>query len=642
MIRREPTAQPYRYIGALALSLAACTAGTTRSPGWGQDRAPDTTLPTPDGQSGPSGPGGDPAYLHGVVTTTEPLAAQVGAAVLGDGGNAVDAAAAVLFMLNVVEPQGSGIGGGGFMMIHLAAKKETVIVSSRERAPAAATPTMFVSQPDFGLRATSGYAVGVPGAVRGVALALERWGTLSLADALQPAIEAAEHGVIVSARLAAEIALPGLSAESAASPVRPAYDVARAVFRPDGAPLRAGDLLVQPELARTFRLIADGGPDAFYDCDHPAGIARAIVATQRVTRERNPDGQGRMTCADLAAYEAELLTPISRPYRGYDIVTVPPPASGGVGLLQMLGMLERFPLGDGLAGYGFGQVDTYNVMLEAMRLAFADRALWLGDQTCPGCPMAPLKGLLARPYLDERSAQIRPGRRQTKIRAGDPRPHDPDFGELGVLAYVQEADEDRGGSTTHFTIVDADGNIVTYTTSIASVWGTGLMVPGYGFLLNDQLTDFNPVPRLRAGLEHLDPGANDVAPFKRPRSGMAPTIVLLDGEPVAAYGSPGGPTIANTVLEITLALIDHRQSLRQAVLAPRLSLTSASNSATTDIEPGIGLHVRKRLNALDYRLRLVDTLGAVQAIITIPATGEQYGAADPRRIGGLAAAPPRP
>ncbi len=630
------------YLGVAALLLAACVVETPRAIGPIPDTLPDTMLPAPGVPQGPPRPGSVPAFYDGVVTTSEPLAAQAGARVLAEGGNAVDAAAAVLFMLNVVEPQSSGIGGGGFMLIHMAGANETVVLDYRERAPAAASPDMYLGQSDYSLRASSGYTVGVPGAVRGVATALERWGTLTLAEVLQPAIEAAGQGIPVSARLAGDSASSGLDHElsPADDPLeKSAYDGARAVFRANGNFLKAGDRLLQPDLLKTFEQLAESGPDAFYDCDHESGIARAIVDTQHITRRSNPDGEGRMTCADLRSYTVEIVAPISRRYRGYDIVTIPPPSSGGIGLLQMLRMLERFPLGDQFAGFGSGQFFTLNATLEAMRLTYADRALWAGDQSCPGCRRVPVQGLIADAYLAARSRLIKTGKRMNKVKAGDPRPFDPKFSALNLPAAVQRAAEGTG-NTTHFTIIDAAGDIVSCTTSIGDMWGTGLMVPGHGFLLNDELTDFNPEPRLADDPDRYDPGANDVAPLKRPRSSMAPVLVFLGGEPVAAYGSPGGASIINTVLNVTLALVDHRKTLQQSVIAPRISLTSAHNAERAEVEPGFNADVRQQLRDLDYKLSDVPALGAVQAIVTIPQSGEQYGAADPRSGGGVAAADP--
>ncbi|PRQ10070.1 gamma-glutamyltransferase [Enhygromyxa salina] len=603
---------------------------------------PDSTLPDDDDswkQPPKLKPGTGKAFRDGVVTTSEPEAASAGAGVLAGGGNAFDAAAAVMFMLNVVEPQSSGIGGGGFVIFHLAESNETLTLNCRERAPADTTADMFVSQPDFAQRSASGYAVGVPGTVLCAATLLDNWGTITLDEALQPAIAAATDGIVVSTRLAADVLLPKLSNELAPpnNPVKPAYDVARAVFRPNGSPLQAGDLLVQPELAHTLQLIADGGTEAFYRCDHDAGIAEAILATQLVTRTDTPQGVGRMTCADLESYHVTIGAPVSRPYRGYEVASMGPPSSGGVALLQILAMLEGFPIGDSGAGFGLGQVSSLNVMLEAMRLAFADRARWLGDQDCLGCPDLPIAGLLADAYLAERAALIQVGQRRTGITAGDPRPFDPDFiAEGASLGPVSFAHSDPGGDTSHVTIIDADGNIVAFTNSIEATWGTGLMVPGYGFLLNNQLTDFNQTPAFNPNPMSFNPGANDAAPGKRPRSSMAPTLVTLEGDPVAAYGSPGGATIINSVLNVTLNLIDHRLTLQQSVVAPRVSLTTASDAGVAEREAGFDPQVLGALGALGYAFVQVATIGAVQAIVTIPTSKKQYGAADSRRIGGVA------
>jgi gamma-glutamyltranspeptidase/glutathione hydrolase len=600
---------------------------------------PDTTLPDDDDswkqQPKPKKAGTGKAFHDGVATASEPLVAQSAAIVLANGGNAIDAAVTAMFVLNVAEPQSSGIGGGGFVIFHLADLDETLTLNCRETAPAATTPDMFVSQPDAALRTSSGYAVGVPGEVACAATMLENWGTISLAEALEPAIDAAGNGIVVSSRLATDTLLPKLSNEMAPddNPVKPYYDLARQVFRPNGTGLQAGQLLVQPELAHTFELIAEFGPDAFYRCDHEAGIAQAIIDTQKVTRLANPDGVGRMTCEDLESYAVEVLAPVSRPYRGYEVFSVPPPSSGGIAALQILGMLERFPIGAVEAGFGFGEFATLNVMLEAMRLAFADRALWVGDDNCSDCFDVPVTGLLSDAYLAERAEMIEVGERLTGIRAGYPLPYDTDLEDENQLSNASVTSE-TDGDTTHVSIIDEDGNTVSFTVSIESTWGTGLMVP-FGFLLNNQLTDFNRVPTYNPDPLAFDPGANDAASGKQPRSSMAPTIVFLDGEPVAAYGSPGGATIINTVVNMTLNLIDHRLTLRESVLAPRISITNASDAAIAEREAGFELATILALQALGYPFSVVPAIGAVQAIISIPESGKQYGAADLRRIGGV-------
>jgi gamma-glutamyltranspeptidase / glutathione hydrolase len=621
--------------GVIALALVGCKS------------AQDTSLPDDDDswkdQPQAQKPGKGRGFHHGVATASEPIVAQSAAVVLANGGNAIDAAVTAMFMLTVAEPQSSGIGGGAFVILHLADSNETLTLNCRETAPAATTRDMFVSQPDAGLRASSGYSVGVPGAVRCAATLLENWGTMSMAEVLDPAIEAAANGIIVSSRLADEILSSKLSNEFVPknNPVKPAYDVARAVFRPNGVALQAGNLLVQPELAHTFELIAEFGPDAFYRCDHEAGIAEAIVDTQRIARlANNPDGIGRMKCSDLESYDVEILPPISGSYRGYEVLSMPPPSSGGIGVLQILGMLERFPIGDDNAGFGFGDFATLNVMLDAMRLSFADRAVWVGDDDCSGCPDVPMAGLLSDAYLADRGALIEVGHRLTGITAGVPQLYDSDVLDESLILGPAgpSVTSETKGDTSHVTIIDADGNIVSLTASIEAKWGTGLMVPLFGFLLNNELTDFNRVPTFNSDPMAFDPGANDPAPGKQPRSSMAPTLLFLDGEPVAAYGSPGGATIINTVVNVTLNLIDHRLTLLNSVAAPRISITGASDDAIGEHEAGFDARVILALQALGYALDVAMEIGAVQAIVTIPESGKQYGAADARRIGAVVAA----
>ncbi len=574
-------------------------------------------------------------FHDGVATASELLVAETAAKVMSDGGNAIDAAVAAMAVMNVVEPQSSGVGGGGFVMIHLAETGETHALNCREMAGAATRPDVFVNQPDA-LRTSSGTAVGVPGMVACAATMLDNWGTISLAKALEPAIEAAEKGITVSKRLASDALLPKLGNEVG----NPVYDTARAVFRPGGVAIQEGTTLFQPELAHTFELLAEFGPDAFYQCEHPAGIARAIVNTQRATRTGNPDGEGRMKCSDLAAYEVQVLEPVSQSYRGYEILSMPPPSSGGIAVLQILAMLERFPIGDELAGFGFGDFLTLNVMLEAMRLAFADRAYWVGDDDCPkvktkwaGCTDVPVAGLLADSYLADRSMLIHPGQpKNMNITAGNPAPNQPIFA-------AEVAADDGGNDTSHVSIIDRAGNVVSLTMSIEETWGTGIMVPGYGFLLNNELTDFNRVPTFNPDPLLFNPGANDAAPFKQPRSSMAPTIVLSEGEVVAAYGSPGGAAIINAVVGFTLNLFDHQLGLEQSVKAPRISIGNASAAARADVEVGLDVGA---LGALGYLfnapINIPPGIGAVQAVVQDPVSGDQFGAADDRRFGAVVAA----
>jgi gamma-glutamyltranspeptidase/glutathione hydrolase len=567
------------------------------------------------------------ASPDGVVSAPHPAAAAAGARMLASGGNAIDAAAAVQFALNVVEPQSSGIGGGGFMMVHLAKTNQTFIVDSRERAPGKARADMFA--PDglampFPLASTSGLAVGVPGTLRGVDTALRRWGTKKLATTLAPAIELAERGFRVNRFLAADIANDG--GRTAIHPET------AAIFRPKGVPLAEGDWLVQPDLAKTLKLIAARGPDAFYR----GPLAQAIVKAQQRTRsELGEMGKGRMTLADLADYRVAIREPLIGRYRGWTLATMPPPSSGGLSVLQMLGMLERFPLGDAAQGYGFGSPQTLHVMIEAMRLAFADRAVWIGDDDA-----APVlrQGLLHPDYLATRAALIKVDHRMNTPQAGDPTPWD-----QAIVPPQPVRTREESPHTTHFSIVDRWGNVVSVTSTIEYTWGSGITVPGYGFLLNNELTDFNFVPAIDAA--EGNPGANDVAPGKRPRSSMAPTLLMKDGQPFAAYGSPGGATIINSVLNVTLNLVDHGMPMQQAIAAPRLSVTHASGKVSCEgdqafMQPRISVATQDALRKLGHAGLgeagtdgCGETIGSVQAVLIDLTSGAHHGAADARREG---------
>lgn len=571
---------------------------------------------------------GVPGLPGAVLSTTEPAAADAGLAAIAAGGNAVDAAAAMIFALAVVEPQSAGLGGGGFMMIHLAEVGETLIIDSRETAPAAADADMLAGL-GFALASTSGIAVGVPGAVRGLEHAVAEYGRLALADVLQPAIALAEEGFHVSPRLADSLTSPRLGT----APGNPAYDEARRWFRPEGASPQAGDLLRLPDLARTLRLLADAGAEAFYH----GQLAEAIVATQQAPRDDDAVDAidaarliGRMTTADLAAYRPVERRPLWGRYRGVDIATMPAPSSGGLTALQVLGLLEAFPLGDPVADLGAGQATTTHLLIEALRLAFADRALWIGDADQLDLPNA---RLLDPGYLDRRRALISAERRMEMAEPGDPLRHAEDDGS-GRLIASGPWPESGSVNTTHVSVVDADGNMVSYTNTIEAPWGSGLMVPGWGFLLNNQLTDFNATPRRNTDADGYDPGANDLAPGKRPRSSMAPTMLFVDGRPVAAFGSPGGASIISTVIQVTLQLIDFGADAQAAIDAPRIAQTTADGRVLW--EAGVPARLREALAERGHTLHdRPMPLGAVQLVIIDPVTGLRYGVADRRRGGAV-------
>jgi gamma-glutamyltranspeptidase / glutathione hydrolase len=630
-------------LSAVALAALLSVAAHAREPVRSLGLPPGVTLPPTTETVAPAPPWDGQAFKGGVVSVSHPLAAKAGADVLARGGNAVDAAAAIQFVLNVVEPQFSGIGGGGFMMIHLARRNKTFAIDGREKAPAAATPTQFVLSgvapaQRFTIASTSGLSVGVPGTLAAVDAALRNWGTIKLSEAVQPAIAAAEQGFRINRFLAANIANDGgrtsLQPETAA------------VFRPGGVPLAAGDLLRQPDLAKTLRLIGAQGAKVFYTGE----IAQAIVAAQRRTRTPTPaEGVGRMTLQDLANYKVVLREPVKTNYRGWTVAAMSPPSSGGLTVGQMLGLVERFPMGDAAQGYGFGGPNTLHVMTEAMRLAFADRAVWMGDEDFVPVPKI---GLLNPEYIASRSVLINPTARMAAPAAGNPLPFDTAMtGDKKTNLSVTPPEEEKPSHTTHYSVVDKWGNVVSFTTTIESTWGTGIMVPGYGFLLNNELTDFNFDPTVNPATGN--PGANDVAANKRPRSSMAPAIVFKGREPVAAYGSPGGATIINSVFNVTLNLVDHGMSIQQAINAPRFSVTSAAGGISCEgveafMQPKFSIGTQDYLRSLGH-LGLgaagangcVATIGSVQGVVMDLRSGRQYGGADPRREGTVLGLKPK-
>ncbi len=601
------------------------------------------------------------AFRKGVVAVANPYGAEAGARILEQGGNAVDAAVAIAYALNVVEPQSAGVGGGGFMMIHLAGRDgrdhgrhdddhddhgkrhgdrgRTFFIETREKAPAGATPDMFVGQP-FSQRSLQGVAAGVPGMVRGTALAVSKYGHLRLSQVLQPAIKLADDGFAATPRFVSSAACDNPGSRALNSPESAEY------FCPGGQPRDVGSLVQNKPLAHTFRLIAAHGPDCFYKVVPQKGcdIAKGIIEGQSFTRPQQADGKGgTMTYADLENYQAVVREPIEGTYRGYKIKSMGPPSSGALTLIQALKMIERFPIGDEAQGFGFGSVKTLNVMASAMRIAFADRSIWMGDADFVPVPT---KGLLDPRYVEIRGAAINADTAITP----NPIPDDPRPFETAGLApstrlAVAAPVNGPGETTTHFSVVDQWGNMVSYTNTIESGYGIGVFA-GYkradgsfrshGFLLNNELTDFNTTPTTNPFTSGN--GFNDVQPNKRPRSSMTPTMLFTpDGTPLIAYGSPGGSSIINSVFNVTLNLIDHKMTLQQAIDAPRISVTSANPSIS--IENGFAQATLDGLAGLGYALGTPTDIGSVQAVLVDPKTGKQYGAADARREGTVIGLP---
>ena len=492
----------------------------------------------------------------GAAATISEQATQSAIAILDQGGNAVDAAVAAAATLGVTDPFSCGIGGGGFMVVYLAKDRRVITIDHREAAPAATTSALFIEdgkEMDFDTAIASGLSVGVPGTVRGWHEALQRYGSMSLAQVLAPAITVAEEGFTVDANFSrlAEVNERKFNR----------FPATAALYLRHGRTIPAGTLLRNPDLARTYRLLADGGVDAFY-----AGpLASAIVDTvnRPPTAPGVPVRGSRMTLADLANYEARLRLPVHSTYRGYDLYGLAPPSSGGVTAFEALNILEGYDLKT------MPRAQVEHLYLEASRLAFADRDAYLAD---PEYVDAPVTGLLSKDYAAQRRTLIaRDKAASGRVAAGDPYPFQQDPSH--PLRSTPRALPPENTHTTHLTVSDKDGNVVAYTFTIEDWGGSGMVVPGYGFLLNNELTDF----------DFTAPHPNIPEPGKRPRSSMTPTIALKDGKPAFSIGSPGGSTIITTVLQTIVNYVDLGMPMDQAIDAPRLS---QRNGEVTDIEPG--------------------------------------------------------
>src|SRR2546427_3873299 len=476
-----------------------------------------------------------------MIVSAEPLASDVGLEILEAGGNAVDAAVAVGFALAVTHPYAGNIGGGGFMLLRMATG-EAVVVDYREEAPAAASRNMYLDAkgelaPEASI--VGARAVGVPGTVAGLALAEEKYGKLGLARALAPAIRLAEQGFPVSYALSQSL--------ESAQPLLARFEESRRIFLRDGKPYEPGEIFKQPELAHTLRLIAQGGPDVFYR----GSVAQALVATMQKYG-------GLITLADLAEYQAKFRAPLEGHFRGFTVLTVPPPSSGGVALLEMLNVLGPLDLG------APNSYQSIHLMAETMRRAYADRAAYLGDADFVSVPVA---GLTSAKHAAKLRAEILEAKAEAPVRAGVP------------VALTESS------QTTHFSVVDAEGNAVANTYTLNGGYGSGVTVEGAGFLLNDEMDDFASKPGAPNMFGLVQGEANAIQPRKRPLSSMTPTIVLRDSglgvrdsalsfpnpesripnpgsspptldsrlpNPVLVLGSPGGGTIINTVLQVLL------------------------------------------------------------------------------------------
>jgi gamma-glutamyltranspeptidase / glutathione hydrolase len=522
----------------------------------------------------------------GAVATISDQASQSAMTILNKGGNAIDAAVAAAATLGVTDPYSCGIGGGGFMMIYLAKEKRVITIDHRETAPASVTPALFQEngkEMEYESAKVAGPAVGVPGTVRGWHDALSRYGTMSFKQVLAPAIDAANKGFPVTEHFHQMT----VKHEKKLG----AFTSASALYLKNGKALPVGTIIKNPDMARAYKEISARGQKAFY-----AGpMARAIVAavnTPPVTPGMRIRG-GAMTLADLANYESRIRQPVRSTYRGYELYGMPLPSSGGVAIAEALNILEAYDL------KAMPRASAEHLYLEASRLAFADRNAYLAD---PEFVEAPVAGLLSKDYAVRRRAQISAQRAGGKVAAGDPYPFQND---VSVPLRPQPARMlAESAHTTHLTVSDKEGNIVAYTFTIEDWGGSGIVVPGYGFLLNNELTDF----------DFTAPHPNVPEAGKRPRSSMSPTIVLRNGKPAFTIGSPGGATIITTVLQTIVNHIDFGMPMDRAINAPRLS---QRNDATTEVEPGFdGGAQSQALEKMGHKWGpLVEEIGAANAIV---------------------------
>ncbi|MFC5551040.1 gamma-glutamyltransferase [Massilia aerilata] len=526
----------------------------------------------------------------GAVATISEKASESAIAILNKGGNAIDAAVAAAATLGVTDPFSCGIGGGGFMVIYLARDKRVITIDHRETAPSSFSPAVFLENGkpiDFDTAVASGAAVGVPGTVRGWHEALQRYGTMSFKQVLAPAIDVATKGFPISETF------HKLTAENERKFQQ--FTSTSQLYLRNGKAVTTGSTLKNPDMAKAYREIAARGYKAFYE----GPMAKALV--DAVNRPPLANGAqvrpGTMSLADLANYEARIRQPIRSTYRGYDIYGMPLPSSGGIAVAEALNILEGYEL------KGMPRPNVEHLYLEASRLAFADRNAYLAD---PEYVDAPVDGILSKQFAAQRRSLIRADKAAGVVPAGDAflYENDQSFPLRPQQKLIQE-----GTHTTHLTVSDKEGNVVAYTFTIESWGGSGIVVPGYGFLLNNEMTDF----------DFTGPAPNIPEAGKRPRSSMAPTIVLKDGKPAFTIGSPGGATIITTVLQTIVNHLDLGMSMDKAIDAPRLS---QRNAKETSVEPGFaGSMQAKGLENFGHKWETSpapEEIGAANAIVFNP------------------------
>ncbi|MGC0919928.1 gamma-glutamyltransferase [Pantoea agglomerans] len=532
---------------------------------------------------------------HGMVASVDAMATQVGVEILRQGGNAVDAAVAVGFALAVTHPQAGNLGGGGFMLLRTASGRATAI-DFREMAPGHASRDMFLDKQgnaDSKLSLTSHLASGTPGTVAGLALAAQKYGTLPLSTLLAPAIKLARDGIPVNDALADDLKTYGKE-------VLITHPNSKAIFyKPDGTPWQKGDRLVQKNLAHSLQLIARQGPDAFYKGEIADEIAGEMA-----------QHGGLINKADLAAYRAVERKPISGTYRGYEVFSMPPPSSGGIHIVQILNILENFDL----AKMGFGSADAMQVMAEAEKYAYADRSEYLGD---PDFVKVPWQALTSKAYAKTLAQQIdvAKARPSSEIKPGKLEPYE-------------------SNQTTHFSVVDKQGNAVAVTYTLNTYFGSGIVAGNSGILMNNEMDDFSAKPGTPNVYGLVGGEANAVQPAKRPLSSMSPTIVAKGGKTWLVTGSPGGSRIITTVLQMVVNSIDFGMNVAEATNAPRFHHQWLPDQLR--VEKGFSPDTLRLLETKGQHVKVLPSMGSTQSIMIGP-DGMLYGASDPRSIDDLSA-----
>ena len=541
---------------------------------------------------------------HAIVASVHELASQAGVEMLRAGGNAVDAAVATGFALAVVHPQAGNLGGGGFLLLRSADGK-THFIDFREKAPAAATENMYLDAQGNVIPESSkdssvvGYrAIGVPGTVAGLVYAEKQYGKLSLARVIAPAIKLARDGFALAYEDTQDLKKDDYLAE---------FPESKRIFLRDGNYYQPGELFKQPELARTLERLAKD-PEEFY---HGA-MARELAAAIH-------KGGGLVTTTDLAAYEVKEREPIRGSYRGYDIISAPPPSSGGVALVEILNILEGFDL----AKLGNRSADAVHLEAEAFRRAFYDRSDFMGD---PDFAKVPVAQLIDKKYAAAWRDSIDP-----RHASASKELKRPSFSELERVAQSQPAPISEPQNTTHYSVVDADGNAVAVTTTLNDSFGSRVTAEGLGFLLNDEMDDFTAKQGVPNTYGLIQGPANAIAPAKRPLSAMTPTIVLKDGKLFLVLGSPGGPTIITTVANILIGVVDFGLDIQEAVNAPRFHNQWLPDEIL--VEDRLSPDTMNVLRSKGHKLKLEHFWGDGECVMIDPKTGERLGASDGRNNG---------